>query len=90
MFSDRLKNLLMEENPLKKIDKKSDFNDKVEAAVCSLAGQWDDAPDFFQQIEDKSLTKDKKDATMEDSDIVVEIQALKKLIEKYKGEDNGR
>lgn len=80
----------MEENPLKKIDKKSDFNDKVEAAVSSLAGQWDDVPDFFQQIEDKSLTKDKKDATMEDSDIVVEIQALKKLIEKYKGEDNGR
>ena len=85
MFNERLKTLLMEENPVKKIEKRNDFNDEVEAAVTSMAGQWDEIPDFFQLIEDKSLTKDKNDVMMEDSDIA-EIQALKKLIAKYKGE----
>lgn len=83
MFNERLNKLLTKENPINKFGKESD-GESVEMAIIEIGGEAEEAPDFFKMFEEKSLTEDEKDDTMDDP--LVEIEALKKLIKKLKSE----
>jgi hypothetical protein len=91
MFRKKVAAILKIDNPISNINKPSPFNEKeLESFIDEKDGKIEQRPDFSKFIKEKSLTKSENYDTMSfGEEEKAELEALKLLIKKYKGESHG-
>lgn len=85
MFREKMAEMLKTDNPIGNIGKKSDINDKIKDFLKQKKAKTEEVTEISKEKEEKSLTKDENHDTIGDQ-ILAQLEALKLLVEKYKGE----